>query len=116
MTTGCPSNVESCWPICLATMSTVPPARNGTMILIGRLGYDCAEAAPAVTKPIPIAAAAASSTRLLIILSSPFYRTANRDQGRRLTGDHQRQSNLSSTQAVVGALVRIAKANHRARP
>src|SRR5262245_20240809 len=97
-------------------MSTVPPARNGTMILIGRLGYVCAEAAPAVTKPNPIAPTAANKTRLLIILSSPFYRTANCDPCHRLTGNHQHQSNLWSTQAVEGVRVRIAKANRRARP
>jgi hypothetical protein len=42
------------------------------MILIGRVGYACAEAALAVTEPSPIAVTKASRMRLLIMLSSPF--------------------------------------------
>jgi len=42
-------------------ISTVPPAKNGTVILIGRVGYACAKAALAVTEPSPIAVSAAMS-------------------------------------------------------
>src|SRR5438309_11104546 len=40
--TGCFNVSASDCPTVLATMSTAPPAAYGTMILIGRFGYDCA--------------------------------------------------------------------------
>jgi len=52
-----------------AMVSIGPPGGNGTISLIGLFGYGCAAAW--VAMPTPNAMAAASSTRLLIIVCSP---------------------------------------------
>src|SRR5712691_1674357 len=44
MTSCCPSVRERCSPMMRATTSLVPPGANGTTIVMGRVGYACAQA------------------------------------------------------------------------
>src|ERR1022692_2004782 len=49
MMTGCPHLRDRMLPTTRGTISAVPPAGNGTMILTARVGKSCAAAAPTQT-------------------------------------------------------------------
>jgi hypothetical protein len=66
--TFCPSADDIRSPTSRPMTSIGPPGGNGTIILIGLLGYDCAVAAPAATAAKPTARIPARKMRLAFIM------------------------------------------------
>src|ERR1700719_4071163 len=64
ITTGCPSDCPIRSPTTRAITSVGPPAANGTIMVIGRDGKDCAAALPA--NPDVAATAIIAKTKLCI--------------------------------------------------
>src|SRR5262245_7214902 len=91
--TGWPSRRGSCWLTMRAATSTGPPGGNGTIILSGRAGRDCADAAA----PSEMSRTAANANRLAIIavgsrsIDLDVGRIGDRRPARRLAGDEVRK-------------------------
>ena len=69
MTTGCPSDCPIRSPMTRAITSVGPPAANGTIMVIGRDGKDCAAALPANPDIAAIAVIAKTSLCIGIVRS-----------------------------------------------